>query len=107
MVDDIASAFKEIAKNAEVPEKKPMEWKHLAFLTVGMVVGLVIGYQLNLENSAQAMAHGICATYQANLGIMVENFNILAKNCSEAQTFRDVSILPALGANETIRIYTN
>lgn len=107
MADDIQSAGKEMVNSAMEPPKKKSEWKHLAFLTVGLVIGMLIGYQMNLEKSAQSMAVGICKTCQDNLGIMVGNFNVLAKTCSEAQQYqRNISILPGV-INQTVSVYAS
>ena len=106
MENTISGAMGEAIKNAaKVEPKKKSEWKHLAFLTVGIIAGLMMGYQMNLEKTAHSMATGICGTCQENIGIMVNNFNVLGKTCSEAKTFKDVAILPALGLNQTVRTY--
>ena len=108
MANDIQSAGKEMVAEAmkEQPEPKKKSNMWMGFVAIGFVAGAIFGLLMNLNIAASAQAKEICGTCQENLGIMVGNFNILAKNCSEAQAFRDVKILPALGLNETIRVYT-
>jgi len=103
MAGDIQSSFKDLVGNAS---KEKSDFKGFFLLVLGLLVGMFLGYQLNLEKSAQIMADKDCAVCQENLGIMVSNFNVLAKNCTEAKTFRDVAILPALQVNNTIRVYS-
>ena len=103
MADDIQSSFKNMVGSAA---KEKSDFKGFFLLVLGLLVGLFLGYQLNLEKSAQIMADKDCGICQENIGIMVSNFNVLAKNCTQAKTFRDVAILPALNANNTIRVYT-
>lgn len=104
MADDIQSSFKELVGNAS---REKSDFKFLAILCVGIVVGLFIGYTMNLEKDAQIRADKDCGVCQSNLAIAVGNFNVLAKTCQEARAFRDVEILPILGVNGTVRVYAS
>jgi len=86
--------------------KPKPDWQAFASLCLGIAVGLFIGYQINVEKSAAIMAADYCSTCQENLGIMVGNFNVLAKTCEQALPFtsKNVSILPGV-INQTVRVY--
>lgn len=87
--------------------KEKSDFKSLAMLCIGLAIGLLLAYQLNLEKSASVMANERCNVCQDNINTMVENFNILGKKCTEAQNYKDVKVLPALGLNQSIRVYSN
>ena len=78
--------------------------KVLIYGVIGIVVGLLVGYQLNLEKTAQAMATEQCGVCQENVKIMVGNFNSLAQQCDFDNKYKDVTILPKV-INETVRVY--
>jgi F0F1-type ATP synthase assembly protein I len=104
MADDIQSSFKELVGNAS---REKSDFKFLAILCVGIVVGLFIGYSMNLENAAQIIATKDCGICQANLNTMVSNFNVLARTCNEAKQYqRNISILPGI-INQTVSVYAS
>ena len=74
-------------------------------LAVGLVVGLFLGYQLNVEKTAQVMADKDCGVCQDNLNTMVGNFNIMAQQCK--QTTPSYKDLPILIGNQTVRVYAS
>lgn len=82
-----------------------IEARDLLFLVVGLAVGLLVAYTLNLEKTAASMAAGQCGVCQENVRTMVENFNILSQDCMKAQNYKDVEILPAIGLNQSVRVY--
>lgn len=105
MADDIQSSFKELVNNAS---NEKSDFKAFALLCLGMVVGLYIGYSMNLEKDAQIRATKDCGICQENLGIMIGNFNTMAKQCSNTIPLqRNISILPAIGMNQTVSVYAS
>ena len=87
-------------------EKKGSDWKGSAFLFLGLVVGLLAGYYLNIDLEGRAKAMEICGECQANLGIMVGNFNVLAKECSGLK--KDIPLFPPVfGNNTTVSVYAS
>jgi len=78
-----------------------LQWLQLAQLCLGLFVGLFLGYQLNLEKSAQIMAAKDCGICQANLNTMIGNFNNLSMQCSQP-SYKD---LPTFISNQTVRVY--
>lgn len=110
MADDIQGAFKEMAANAAKVEKPKQDWKPFAMLTLGLVAGLFVGYQMNLEKSAAIMAKDTCGICQDNIDTMIKNFNSLALQCSTARDAinkKNVSVFPALGLNQTVSVYAS
>ena len=73
-------------------------------LAIGLFIGVVLGYELNVEKTAQVMATKDCGVCQENLDIMVGNFNTVAKLCNQAKGY-DVPLFPTIGLNQTVRIY--
>lgn len=65
-------------------------WKAFAFAMLFFALGLYAGYSINVQKTAEAQAHGMCATCQENVQIMVDNFNVVAKQCSVANPYRDM-----------------
>jgi hypothetical protein len=77
----------------------------LMTLCLGIVVGLFIGYSMNLEKDAQIRATKDCGICQSNLNTMVGNFNVLAKQCDlKNPLVKNVSILPGV-INGTVKVY--
>jgi len=104
MADDIQSSFKELVGNAA---RERSDFKTLAMLALGLAIGLFIGYQMNLEKDAQVRADKDCGLCQSNIETMVSNFNVLAKQCSQAQPFaRNISILPGI-IDEKVSVYAS
>ena len=104
MADDIQSSFKELVGNAA---KEKSDFKTLAILCLGLVIGLFIGYTMNLEKDAQIRADKDCGVCQENLNIAVGNFNVLAKTCQEAKPFaKNISILPGY-IDEKVVVYAS
>ena len=104
MADDIQSSFKELVGNAS---RERSDFKTLAILCLGLVIGLFIGYTMNLEKDAQIRATKDCGVCQSNINTMIDNFNVLARNCSEAKPFaRNISILPGY-IDEKVTIYAS
>jgi hypothetical protein len=84
-----------------------IQWLQITQLAIGLCVGLVLGYELNLEKSAAIMAKDSCGICQDNLAVMVSNFNTLARDCptlsGQAQAaYKD---LPVFSNNTTVRVY--
>lgn len=63
------------------------DFKPLAIILIGFSLGLMAGYQINVDAQAHAQAAASCGVCQDNLGRMVYNFNLLSKECSEARAF--------------------
>ena len=79
--------------------------KEIAALSLGLFIGLFLGYQLNVEKSAGFMAVQMCNTTQTNLNTMIDNYNIIVRECkSYDQQYKDISILPG-STNQTVKVY--
>lgn len=101
MANDIQSAFKEV-----VATPSPNKW--MLFVAIGFLAGAVFGSLLNLNAMAKAQAKEDCGICQENVKAMVHNFNVLAKSCNEAIPYqRNISILPAIGWNQTVSVYAS
>lgn len=110
MADDIQSSFKELVSNAS---KEKSDFKGFAMLCLGLVVGLFLGYQMNLEKSAAVMARDSCGICQDNVAIMVSDYNIVVKQLNaciaESPTLyqvRNIPILPGV-INQTVSVYAS
>jgi len=104
MADDIQSSFKELVGSAA---REKSDFKTLALFTIGIAVGLFIGFSMNLEKDAQIRADKDCGVCQSNLNTMIDNFNVLAKTCHEAVPFaRNISILPGY-IDEEVVVYAS
>ena len=104
MANDIQSSFKELVGASAKPRSDAFPF---AMLCLGVVVGLFIGYSMNLEKDAQIRADKDCGLCQDNIEIMVGNYNVLARTCAEAKQYaRDIQILPGY-INETVRVYAS
>ena len=87
-------------------EKKGSDWKGSAFLFLGLVIGLLAGYYLNIDLASRAKAMEICGVCQENVGIMVKNFNVLAKECAGMK--KDIPLFPPMfGNNTTVSVYAS
>jgi len=72
-------------------------------LAIGLCIGLFLGYQLNVEKTAQVMADKDCGICQANLETMIGNFNVMAQQCKQP-SYKD---LPVFINNQTVRVYAS
>lgn len=88
-----------------IAQEKGADWKGSVFLFLGLTIGLLAGYYLNIDLEGRAKAMEICGECQENLGIMVGNFNILAKECSGLK--KDIPLFPAVGLNQTVSVYAS
>ena len=105
MANDIQSAGKEMFELAAEPKKNNNMW--MVFVGIGFLAWAIFGYTITLNNMAQEQANSICGTCQENLGIMVNNFDALAKTCSEAKQYqKNISILPGV-FNHTVSVYAS
>jgi hypothetical protein len=77
-----------------------------AMLCLGLVVGLFMGYQLNVEKSAGFMAVQICNVTASNLNTMIQNYDLIATQCGafKLPQYNNVSILPNV-INQTVKVY--
>jgi hypothetical protein len=80
------------------------EWKQAVMIFVVFVAGGVVGYMAT-QAQANQMAKEQCGLCQQNLGIMVENFNLVSQKCELMKTYVDVSVFPPLNMNQTVRAY--
>jgi hypothetical protein len=81
------------------------DWKPFSMLVLGLLSGLFIGWQLNIEKTAAAMAQATCAMDKENVKIMVSNFNLLAKECEPAMQVLKLNTLDQLEQNKTVLPY--
>ena len=81
-----------------------MDKQHIQALLVLLVfaAGCVVGYMATQAQANQMEQCGLC---QTNLGIMVDNFNLVSQKCELMKTYVDVQVFPPLNMNQTVRAY--